>query len=431
MLIRPTHFEELCPNCHLSFGTKFVIPSYAVFSEQFYTDGYCEAFSNLFFTKCPNCKKFFSREYFISQDRSLPNDKKLKSPNENLIGKQNLLGLQTPSFWRNVIKNGLFYPSNVPPNVRDDDLKKIYCMYWQCCNHTKNFDKNSPEYLLLVKKIVELFNSDTDADKLIRAEAYRNIGEFDKSLEILKNIDDVGKHLGFVYTITKACKDKIRDVLEVIEPDERNFRLKDKIKLEEKIIMVLELQDCKFKRDFIDRFKIFVVNLPEEYPEEIFNPDKYYFSEKEHADRIEMAIVLKKAWNQPNEWCNIFSLNKEVMYHVETQFCLRTINCEDKDYFVVMFYKGKLMLCKYIEIKSGCSNLEQLNIYNAYEFFKGSPDFHKNFIVGIDNDFYQELEKSKKKDDMYISYFKKYQDKLEKMNDKNKMINVLELNKIL
>lgn len=214
MIIKPTHFEELCPNCHLSFGSKFVLLSYSMFPSSFYSDGY--QYDCLFFTQCPYCRKFFSRKYFISQDMRLPKSKKLKSPDKKLIGRNDLFyGLQTPSFWLDIISNGLFYPKGTSEDKKENDLKYIYYLYWCCCNRTKGYDKTTEEYKQLVDKVFYLFNSERTFDKIIKAEILRQKGMFEDSMCILNEIKNNRLYRSWIEALIKANLSNNREVFKI------------------------------------------------------------------------------------------------------------------------------------------------------------------------------------------------------------------------
>lgn len=168
--------------------------------------------------KCPKCLKFFKLSDF-KKDKDLFEGKDKNWWFKNRDSKKysgfgSLLsggGVYKSSFWREAIQKGLYFPKGIDFNTKEVDIRDLYLSLWRAYNREKTIPQemypeeiiSEKDYVIFCKTLAQKIKLNSDDDKIIVAELYRNIGDFEKSVSILNSITDRYKFRDKINTIEK------------------------------------------------------------------------------------------------------------------------------------------------------------------------------------------------------------------------------------
>lgn len=243
--------QRFCPNCKNEFKSLYLDRFYdeVIMYEKMYTDGYnvmkYGITDGVGIVKCPKCKKYFDTLYLIKvEEEDTPwwlsnkeEEKKEWERQKSLPEISPIKCLHTPKFWTKIIEQGLFYPQTATKKNKKENLRILYVMLWRSCNHCKNknfskefydnvvdkllelcdLGKGAPKYPVLVDgKVKGAYFMGEEEDILIRAEIYRNRGEFEKAQEEVDKIyDETAIRNGLIDKMKKLIQQKKKETCEI------------------------------------------------------------------------------------------------------------------------------------------------------------------------------------------------------------------------
>ncbi|MDR2590313.1 MAG: hypothetical protein LBC71_04945 [Oscillospiraceae bacterium] len=197
-----------CPSCK-ACQQRQTLRSGNALGARYYTDG--KRYASMLpeypiFVECPNCEVFFKITYSLCKRSKSGNyggvegipfvsflsiNKLCQAIDKGLYkdGKKYILSLRI-LLWRKFndrVRNGGTSLFNGEDKSNDDEVL---------------YKNNCHEILFLIARSVD------DENLLMRAELYRNLGEFDQCKEILAQIKEPKQFEGYIYAINKACDNK-------------------------------------------------------------------------------------------------------------------------------------------------------------------------------------------------------------------------------
>lgn len=242
--------QRFCPNCENEFKSLYLGNFYdeVIVYEKMYTDGYnvmkYGITDAVWIIQCPKCKKYFDIRNVIKKEKEVApwglrneEEKKEFERQKGLPEIEAIRCLRTPGFWSKIIEQGLFYPQTATQKDKKENLRTLYVMLWRSCNHCKikNFSKEfydnvvdkllelcdlgkgAPTYPVLVDgKVKGAYFMGEEEDILIRAEIYRNRGEFEKAQEEVDKIyDETAIRNGLIGKMKKLIQQKKKETCEI------------------------------------------------------------------------------------------------------------------------------------------------------------------------------------------------------------------------
>jgi hypothetical protein len=195
-----------CPSCGCEF-TAWAVNSCNTFGAKFYTDGFVKGpmyDEGRLVLICPGCRKYFWREDVPTLDSIRDRDYFLDSEKKSLAGAGWIQGhhfedMVRQSFWRN-----------------PEEEKYIRIRAWWSSN-SPNRDGPSQEFRLSteqeenLRRLLELLDADDPNESLMKAEIFRELGQFDECLKLLANPFDE-RFLQTVDAIKDLAHDRKRKV---------------------------------------------------------------------------------------------------------------------------------------------------------------------------------------------------------------------------
>ena len=203
MLIDPREYiSYMCPACG-NYFYRSNVRSYNTFGATVFSDGYTTGCHNPYWlTRCPKCKHFFAKEHLfemLESDCTLPMDPHLsywtkkKLENNKLFGRLDGYFSEEETkadFIKKAIAQGQYFPVTVLEHEKSEHKLRLHCDLWH--EYNMHRDKVSDEiYDELCRSIINMIENKqytVYTDKLTLAELYRNIGEFEKCLNLLDTL---------------------------------------------------------------------------------------------------------------------------------------------------------------------------------------------------------------------------------------------------
>ena len=191
-----------CPSCGTHQQRETLISGNTC-GATFYTDGKRVApmlpeFP--YFVKCPKCNCFFK----INESVILEDSRHHNVPYVNFL---------TINEYQQAIRSGLI-------NGSDDDTLSLRIALWRAFNDiSRNGDEieDKARYEENCRLILSEIDSnlDEDTNRLMCAELWRNIGEFDKCMKLLNDISTPDEFEAYISTISAACDTQQKHTLSV------------------------------------------------------------------------------------------------------------------------------------------------------------------------------------------------------------------------
>lgn len=205
MIIKPPGMENLaymCPACG-NYYYESAVCSYSNFGVLQFSDGSCLGeYNPCWLTKCPRCKRYIAKRHLFKlpkpvMPREILQTRKydFSSKSREKYGDYDHLHSEEKDveLWKDVIKQGLYFPVLVQELEKTSYDRLIYTALWRSYNHDEKRDKGA-EYTEVCKKLIKLLHGKTDEEKILLAELYRNIGEFDESQKYLDDVNDTERY---------------------------------------------------------------------------------------------------------------------------------------------------------------------------------------------------------------------------------------------
>jgi len=128
------------------------------------------------------------------------------------------------------INNGLYNTGKKGSNEWKEDLLSLRIFLWRALNHRAQEDNNTAAIVKGMKdaddktkkiydnncrQILFSLKEDSDVNRIMQAEIYRNLGEFDKCKNLLNEIKQPEKYKRYISSISAACEAKNTFTVEV------------------------------------------------------------------------------------------------------------------------------------------------------------------------------------------------------------------------
>ena len=220
-----------CPSCS-ERQKKNSLNSGNTFGAALYSDGECVAPmlpSFPFFVKCPKCNVFFTATNIVGEYN--PYDSYLDSNrNELMFDNVEVKDIPFAEFltideYKQAISEGLQYSNEEEKTEEKDDIRTMRILMWRVYNdfvrdgkeqYIRNnkdqaYENNCQEILSALQEESE------DGYRMMRAELYRNLGDFDMSLAELEKIEEPDKFRRHIPAIRKEIEKKNRLTVRVNE----------------------------------------------------------------------------------------------------------------------------------------------------------------------------------------------------------------------
>ena len=230
-----------CPVCeNYYYGSTFC--SGNTFGATYYTDGSMDSPylpRESFITQCPKCKTFLDKRFlkpmknqirlvfdFKERAELMPRPSKSKNPDISFKETPELKKkLETAghvddhfrsdaaeaAFLEEALAKGLYYPERAPEWLKEDynkrKRKSILQDLWHCYNRDRTICSKE-KYEKLCKQYISFLHEYDDKERLCLAELYRNIGEFEKSKDLLQGFRSPEKYKDYIDCILKEIEKK-------------------------------------------------------------------------------------------------------------------------------------------------------------------------------------------------------------------------------
>jgi hypothetical protein len=218
----------MCPACG-NYFYRSNVRSYNTFGATVFSDGYSHACHNPYWlTQCPKCKQFFAKEHLFEMLESvcvLPMEPHLsrwvkeKIENDKLLG--HLDGYFTEEetkadFIEKAIAQGQYFPVTVPEYKKSEHKIRLHCDLWHEYNmHRKEVSDET--YNELCHCIINMMEDTIYTKLLTLAELYRNVGDFEKCIELLDGVSRNDNTAKFIDGIREAALKKNKKTLVIID----------------------------------------------------------------------------------------------------------------------------------------------------------------------------------------------------------------------
>ena len=223
-----------CPSCEM-LQKRRTLTSGNMFAATYYSDGIIDAPmlpEEPYYVRCPSCFVFFklSKEVIIGE---IPLDtwewnedlseRVLVRPIDPKWLEAPLVRFLSTDEYRWAIRSGLYNSGAKDSEEWKEDILSLRFAFWRASNDGRRdkltYDDNC-------RVLLAALANANDAESLItRAEIYRNLGEFDKCINLLDQIKNPAEYEPYISAIRAACK--ANDLLTVIvrdESDDARFR---------------------------------------------------------------------------------------------------------------------------------------------------------------------------------------------------------------
>ena len=218
MIITPPGMQALaymCPACG-NYFYESAVQSYSNFGAVYFSDGVClGGYTPSWLTRCPRCKQYFAKKHLFKLPKPvMPREIhswRDKSPGYDLKEQYGDIDYiysdkKDVDLWEEVICQGIYFPITVREWDKKEYEALAYIALWRSYNHSE--EKNDERYIEVCKKITELLWVRNDEQKLILAEVYRNIGEFEESLKYLDSVSDIDSYRDTINCIRNQIEKK-------------------------------------------------------------------------------------------------------------------------------------------------------------------------------------------------------------------------------
>jgi len=220
-----------CPSCE-AIQQRQTLMSGNTIGAIYYSDG--EYYAPMLpeypdYVKCPACGVLFKIvTAAIVKTMVMGQDSYTESIGENY--NYPFVKPLTEDEYIQAINNGLYNTGKKGSKEWKEDLLSLRILLWRAMNHriqetntattivtgmeaadadTKStYDKNCRQILLLLKE-------DSDTNRIMQAEIYRNLGDFDKCKTLLNEIKQPEKYKRYISSISAACEAKNTFTVEV------------------------------------------------------------------------------------------------------------------------------------------------------------------------------------------------------------------------
>ena len=192
----------MCPACgNYYFGSA--VCSYSNFRAIQFSDGsYIGGYNPCWLTKCPRCNQYIAKRHLFKLPKpvmlremlrtgkgySLSNTGEQYGYFDHLYSEEKGVEL-----WEDVIKQGLYFPVLVREWEKRECDQLMYISLWRSYNHDEKREKGAA-YTEVCKKLIELLHGKNDEEKILLAELYRNIGEFEESQKYLDGVNNTERY---------------------------------------------------------------------------------------------------------------------------------------------------------------------------------------------------------------------------------------------
>lgn len=205
MIIKPPGMEKLaymCPACG-NYYFESAVCSYSNFRAIQFSDGSSiGGYNPGWLTKCPRCKRYIAKRHLFKLPKPVMPREILQTRKYDSLSKaRETYGyydhlyseVKGVELWKDVIKQGLYFPVLVREWEKTSYDSLMYIALWRSYNHDEEREKGA-EYAEACKKLTKLLYGKTDEEKILLAELYRNIGEFEESRKYLDDVNDTERY---------------------------------------------------------------------------------------------------------------------------------------------------------------------------------------------------------------------------------------------
>ena len=219
MIIKSPGTEALaymCPACG-NYYFESAVCSYSNFGAVCFSDGsYIGGYKPCWLTKCPRCKQYIAKRHLFKLPKpvmlremlrtgkgySLSNTGEQYGYFDHLYSEEKGVEL-----WEDVIKQGLYFPVLVREWEKRECDQLMYISLWRSYNHDEKREKGAA-YTEVCKKLIELLHGKNDEEKILLAELYRNIGEFEESQKYLDGVNNTERYRDVINCIRNQNEKK-------------------------------------------------------------------------------------------------------------------------------------------------------------------------------------------------------------------------------
>ena len=200
MIVEIPQLEYMCPACGNYFYNSGV-RSFSIFGSIRYSDGVSKTNYNPFWvSQCPKCKQYVANEHLfrlpfpVSVEFGL-DDPKFRRPytvkNDENYGRVDCFeGYSRKAIVEKIIAQGLYFPITVSEASRRSHKRLLYRELWHEYNMHRN-EIDDEVYCNVCRELIEMLSDSRDIRfRITLAELYRNIGEFERCLAILDEVND-------------------------------------------------------------------------------------------------------------------------------------------------------------------------------------------------------------------------------------------------
>ena len=224
MIVEIPQLTYMCPACGNYFYNSGV-RSFSIFGSIRYSDGVSKTDYNPFWvSQCPKCKQYVANEHLfrlpfpVSVEFGL-DDPKFRRPytvkdNEKYGRVDCFEGGNRKAIVEKILAQGLYFPITVSEASRRSHKRLLYRELWHEYNMHRN-EIDDEVYCNVCRELIEMLSDSRDIRfRITLAELYRNIGEFERCLAILDEVNDESALGGAVERIrSEALKKNKRTVV--------------------------------------------------------------------------------------------------------------------------------------------------------------------------------------------------------------------------
>ena len=199
MIVEIPQLEYMCPACGNYFYNSGV-RSFSIFGSIRYSDGVRKTdFDPFRVSQCPKCMQYVANEHLFRLPFPVPVDFGLEErerrrrytvKNDENYGRVDCFnGGNRKAIVEKIIAQGLYFPITVSEKSRRSNKLFLYRELWHEYNmHRDEID--DAVYCNVCRELIEMLaDSSGERFRLTLAELYRNVGEFEKCLAILDELN--------------------------------------------------------------------------------------------------------------------------------------------------------------------------------------------------------------------------------------------------
>ena len=201
MIVEMPNLAYMCPACG-NFFYNSGVRSYSVFGSIQYSDGVSKTdYDPFWVSQCPKCKQYVANEHLFRLPFPIPVDHGLDVPgyrsrytvkaDENY---GHVSGFEydysRKELVEKIIAQGQYFPITVSEASRKSHKRLLYRELWHEYNMHRN-EIDDEVYCNVCRELIEMLSDSRDIRfRITLAELYRNIGEFERCLAILDEVND-------------------------------------------------------------------------------------------------------------------------------------------------------------------------------------------------------------------------------------------------